>query len=250
MTGQEKLEGIVLTAAPFGDYDKRLVILTRTRGKVTVFAKGARRPTSQFLGCSQPFVFGEFLVYQGRNAYTLVQAEIKNYFSELRKDENALYYAFYFCEFADYFVQENMDGENILKLLYMSFRALIRRPVSIELIRVIFELKIMDMEGQAPLMFSCVKCGSRGDFPMLSISCGGVVCHDCGEREGTVHMLSPSCRYAMQYIVSSTVENLYTFDVKAEVLNEMKDIMKEFIGKYVDHAFKSLEMIELVSFDF
>lgn len=245
MTGQEKLLGMVLTAAPFGDYDKRLVILTRERGKITVFAKGARRPTSRFLGCSQPFVFGSFSVYQGRNAYTLIQAEIDNYFSELREDENALYYAFYFCEFAEFLVQEGMDGGNVLKLLYQSFRALIKKPVSIELIRVIFELKIMAAEGQAPLMFACVKCGKKGDFPMLSIPYGGVICPDCGEGGGMIHMLSGGGRYAMQYIISSTIENLFTFDVTEEILKELKEIMKEFMEKYVEHEFKSLQMMEL-----
>ncbi|MGN0394943.1 MAG: DNA repair protein RecO, partial [Coprococcus sp.] len=80
------LNGIVLATSLVGEYDKRLVILTKERGKITAFARGVRKTTNQLISKSQIFVMGEFVLYEGRNAYTLKNVDVKEYFHELTFD--------------------------------------------------------------------------------------------------------------------------------------------------------------------
>ena len=170
--------GIVLSATPIGEYDKRVVILTKEKGKISAFAKGARRQNSMLMGVTNPFSFGEFTLYEGRTSYTLVSASISNYFSELRMDVEGAYYGFYFLELANYYAREANDETQTLKLLYQTLRALVNPKIPNKLIRYIYELKLITINGEGPQMQECVCCGKMGAYDMFSIMRGGIVCRE------------------------------------------------------------------------
>lgn len=205
--------GLVLAAYPQGDYDKRIVILTRERGKITAFARGARRQNSPLLAVCNSFVFGEFTVYEGRTSYNLMQAKVQNYFQELSGDFEGACYGFYFCELADYYTREANDELETLKLLYQSLRALGNPHIGDELIRYIFELKLLVINGECPV-----------DFENLDIC--------------------ESTRYTLQYIAASSIEKLYTFTVSEEVLGELRFVLYRYRSLYMEGSFKSLEILE------
>ena len=61
--------GMVISSMAISEYDKRLVLLTKEFGKITAFARGARKTTSQFLAGSQPMAFGEFTLQRKKCIY-------------------------------------------------------------------------------------------------------------------------------------------------------------------------------------
>jgi DNA repair protein RecO (recombination protein O) len=234
--------GMVLTAMPIGEYDKRITILTRERGKITAFARGSRRPGSQLLAATNPFSFGEFELFEGRSSYNLTRATIQNYFRELVTDLDAAYLGFYFMEFAEYFCQENNDEKEMLKLAYQSLRALENEHIPKELVRRVFELRAIAINGEGPNVFSCMKCGAKENLGIFSVPRGGLFCTACAKQVSGIPVLD-STRYTLQYILSSPIEKLYTFTVSDEVLVEFSRIMKEYMAHYVHHEFKSLTII-------
>lgn len=236
--------GIILHAAPIGEYDKRVVILTKERGKITAFAKGARRQNSSLMAAANPFVFGEFELYEGRSSYTISKASIQNYFLELVNNFEGAYYGFYFMEFADYYTRENSDELMMLKLLYQSLRALAKDNLSNELIRCIFELKAVTINGEYPQVFQCICCEKEENIRYFSPKHGGILCSECVKPEHMAVRISNSTLYAMQFIISSPIEKLFTFKVSDQVLEELKAIMKKYLKVYIDKEFKSLPILD------
>ena len=208
--------GIILKTVPIGEYDRRVVILSKERGKISAFAKGARRQNSRLMAASNPFSFGEFKLYEGRTSYNIMEANIMNYFEELRNDFIGAYYGMYFLEVADYYTRENNDEKEMLKLLYQSLRALLCQGIGRELVQAVFELKSIVINGEYP----------------------GVPT-DKEYEESTV--------YALNYIEKSSIEKLYTFTVNESVLKELKEISGKYRRRFMEKEFKSLEILESLS---
>lgn len=236
------LTGMVLSAMPVGDYDKRIQILTRERGKIAAFVRGARRPNSVFLAAANPFSFGGFEVFEGRSAYTLAKVNITNYFRELAEDFKAAYYGFYFLEMAAYYTQENMDGTDFLNLLYLTLKALLKPSLDNRLIRRIYELRVLVLSGEYPNVFSCMKCGGKEELRYFSVSRHGSLCPDCLKGEPVLPM-EASALYALQYIITSPLEKLYSFTLSPRVFQCIDEIISRYIHQYNDHAFKSEDML-------
>ena len=235
--------GMVLSTSPVGEYDRRVVILTKERGKIAAFARGARKPNSPLVGVVNPCSFGEFTLYAGRTSYTVQSVRITNYFAPLREDMVGAYYGFYFLELADYYARENTEEIHMLKLLYQSLRALEKETLDNRLVRRIFELKTMVVNGEYPNVFSCMSCETEENLHWFSTKAGGMLCNNCKGQENS-RAVDDSTLYAMQYIITSTIEKLYTFTVSEAVLENLEDIMNEYMAFYIDQKFHSLQILE------
>ena len=214
MREQVVLTGMVIKSAPAGEYDRRLVILTCERGKITAFARVARRPGTTLMASSAPFVFGTFSLYEGRDAYSLVSVEVQNYFREITENMEAACYGSYFLEFADYYGRENLEAVETLKLLYQSLRALLKSTIPNRLVRAVFELKLMEINGEY--------------------------------MEKPLGRLEDSTIYTWEYVLASPVEKLYTFTVTEKVLGEFTKCVAENKRRFVDKTFHSLDILDVL----
>lgn len=240
--GLVTLTGIVLSCSDVGEFDRRLVILTKEAGRVTGFAKGARRPNNPMIAACSPFCFGTFEAFEGRSSYHVTKANITNYFRNLAIDYDKVCLGSYFLEVADYLSVEGVDETARLALLYQSLKALESDKFSHRLLKNIYDLKTWVIDGEYPNVFSCMTCGKKENLVAFSVKHHGMLCLDCAKRESGTE-ISNSTLYTLQFIVSSKVEKLYTFVLNNETEEELTRILAAYRLNYRSHKYKSEEFL-------
>ena len=212
---KESVTAMVLYSGAVGDYDKRVVLLTRQKGKIAAFARGARRQGSQLMAAVMPFCYGEFSLYAGRDYYVITDARPERFFDSLGNDIYTACMASYFAEVMNFFGHENADTSQLLLHLYASLRELEKKRLPSALVRSVFELRTLALEG----VFSPDAAGT-----------------DC----------SPGAQKALQHIASSDAGSLYAFSVSREVEKEISGISARLFGAYTGRHFTSLDILDTV----
>ena len=213
-TGGIELQGMVMKASPAGEYDRRIILLTQERGKITAFARGARRMGSALSAATVPFAFGTFRLYEGRTAYTCVSAQISEYFQALKTDYIGACFGAYFMEFADYYARENLEAGDMLNLLYVSLLALGMEAIPNERVRYAFEVRLMVQSGEFPV--------------------------DITQDES----LSPAARKAFYHMITAPLNRLFSFEVTPEAMRQIRQRQDRLRAGFIDRTFHSLAVLE------
>ncbi len=208
-----EVTAMVIGTRPIGENDRRVVLLTRELGRISAFAKGARRPNSALVAATDLFVFGTFRIYAGRDSYTLVEASPQNYFPWFRTHIEASLLGQYFCEVLEYCTRENNDESQLLLLLYQTLRALESEKFSARLVRAVFELKTVTVEGEL--------------------------------REPNAKSYSPAAITAFHHIVTSPIGKLYTFTLEEGPEQELAQLAARSMSyAFERHHFRSLDILD------
>lgn len=217
MTGYDiGLNGIILSSQPVGEYDRRVVILTRERGKIACFARGARKPTSQLSGSTRVFAFGIFYVYEGRNSYSLHRADIKNYFEDIIKDYDATLYACYYAEIADYYGFEGVEAKDAINLLYAALKALEDERLDRRITTAVYTIRAVANAGECP----------PADQLQLPAGC-----------------LNENVMKVFSYIRAASADRVFKFIVGDETVTALEKIADRVAKYAIDKKLKSKDML-------
>ncbi len=231
-----KDRGIVLRETESGESDKMLTVLLKERGKVSIYARGARKPNSKFYASCSLFCYSDLVLFQKGEFLSVSSADVINGFVNIRNDYDAFLCACFITELVDKIIFSNMETEKILRLLALSLRAL-NKGSDLGIVRPAFSFKLMQMEGFTPVLEKCARCNS--DVTQY-FSQDGTVCENCRSEIDTP--VSKGTVKAIDYIINSETDKMFGFNLDKALKTELSLACDLFIRNNLEIRLKSDEI--------
>lgn len=237
-------QGLVLREVNYKESDKLLTVLTAEGGKRTVKARGCRRKNSPLAASAQLLVYSEMTLFEYRDYFTLNEAESIRQFWKVRSDLELLALGSYFAEVMEAVAVEGRPDPAALSLILNSLHALDRMNKPQALVKAAYELRLMCLEGYAPLLDACVQCGApEPEQPCLSLSQGVLHCAHCslegGHRDSLP--LTPGVLAAMRYIAEGDPKRLFSFSITPGDLACLAGVCQAFLLAQLERGFHTLD---------
>jgi DNA repair protein RecO (recombination protein O) len=242
-----KTRGIVIKEVSTGEADKIITLFSRNRGRISVMVKGGKRPKSKLAAGSQVLCYGEYVLFSGKNLYSMNSCDVLESFYEIRNDMEKLTYAAHFMDIVLEIVQENQSAPKLLQLLLNSLHMLSRTEKKPELISRIFELRSLAISGYSPNVRHCVSCGQAAEkFYSFSFEKCGFLCDRpaCSMQDPlSIHLSSGAAR-AIQHIIHARMDELFSFGVSQSVLDELEHISRKYLSQQLERSFTKLDFLK------
>ncbi|MFZ3588190.1 DNA repair protein RecO [Bacillus sp. DJP31] len=238
----QKVEGIILRTNDYGETNKIVTMYTKELGKIGLMARGAKKPNSRLASISQIFTYGSFLIQTSSGLGTLKQGESLISMKHIKSDIFATAYASYIIELTDKALEEKKPNPYLFELLYQTLH-LINEGMDLEILTMIYELKMLQIIGLYPHLSSCVSCSrTEGKFS-FSVQEGGFLCHLCVGKDPRSLLITPATVRLLRLFYSFDLNRLGTISVKPETKQELKLVITRFYDEYSGLMLKSKKFL-------
>lgn len=242
---QTTTKGLIIREQTIGESDRLVTLLTADYGIIKAFVRRAKSIKSNNLSSTSLFVYGDFNIYRGKDAYVIDNATPKEVFFELRSDIERLSLAQYFAQLTYFLGSEEQPSEDMLRLILNALHLLCTGKKDINLIKSVVEMRMMALGGYMPNILACYRCGEyESDIMSFDVQEGCIYCQDCYRNNAIVAPLGVIT--ALRYICLSDISKVYSFSLSDDNMNILSDICEKYLLSRIEGKLTTLEFYKSI----
>lgn len=234
------VKGIVLREAEYRESDKILTVLTES-GKITVTARGAKKPTGKNLSLSSLFVYSEMTLNVQNGKYYLAGGSLIESFYPLREDLERLSLATAFAEISSYLSENGEDAAFMQKLLLNCLYFLCKKEINIDLIKSVFEAKCAEYSGFFPEFEGCDFCGEITETMYFEPEACELCCRRCAEDTNAFFKVNMNVLAALRYIGANGLLKALKFTMNDTDMRALSTVTESILCAQLGRRFESLD---------
>ncbi len=239
-------DAIVLRERAVDEFDSVLTLLSKERGIISAFARGAKKPRGTMRVSAELLSYSCFVLFVNKDKYTVDKADLNHVFMGVRGDVEKLSLASYFCQLATEIAPREEAAGEYLRLLLNTLYMLDQDKRTCDFVKPLYELRLLTMAGYMPNLVACSGCAcfEAESFYFQPLT-ARLVCGDClaGQQEdyGRLIPLPNGVLAAMRHIIYAEDAKLFRFSLPAQPLRQLNEISQQYVTLQLEKRFDTLD---------
>ncbi len=223
-------KAIALKTIDIKENDKYILLYSLEYGKITIHARGIRKPSAKLRFCADQFCFGNYQISKSGEHNVLKTCEQLQSFYNLREDIVVYYSACAIAESLILCTQEEQSEPTVFLETLKAFSSL-SDGVNPLLVVLRFCLFLLQVEGFPLTLGYCSVCEKKAQPSYLDLQQGGCLCMECRNVDSI--QVSPAIVTMFGLLDGIAYEKLNNMKFSTEMIKEALVL----VDKYLSHTF-------------
>lgn len=231
-----RTDAIVLRNLMFRETSMIVSMLTRDKGKISVLAKGARLPKSQFGATLQPMSHIQAIYYYKptRDLQTLSETSHLTVFNHVNEDLDRISIGFRMIELVNALLQVDEENEQVFNLLLISLQKLNEGEGWIQNIWPFFQLRLAGILGFQPAIERETVASISEDGGFLLLNSGAIL--PLGELVPHARKASRTALRAFAIFCRASVDDILRMSMKTRTGHEVATLIDNYMRFHLEDA--------------